>query len=267
MHWGLRMTELITEAQSTFDHLGWLANLIAIGTPAFGFAFFLHKYWAVIFGTSTFVKQTNNLITPKWHDSDSIRKIAEIAIVDDNPNDFPTAELRKAGYRVKTYKQVSLNDISSLAEYDVVFLDIHGIVKDDIEEGGLKLLPKLREANSRQKICAVSSKSFDPTATAFFRQADDVQKKPVNAQKCQDVIEALALEKLNPTTLATHLDIETNYLSAYKQRVLLEQLKKFAATTKPLSEMAAQVSATGKLSPALNYLLIDYVRVLRYAIS
>jgi len=256
---------VITEAQSTFESLGWLANFFGIGTPIFGICFFLYKYRAAIFGISTFVKQSNDLILPKWHDSDSIRKIAEIAIVDDNPNDFPTTELRKAGYRVKIYKQVNLNDIERLAEYDVVFLDIHGIVKDDIEEGGLKLLPKLRDANPRQKICAVSSKAFDPTATTFFKQADDVQKKPVNAQKCQNVIDALALEKLNPTALAKHLDTEVNHLSTYKRRTLLGQVKKFAATTKPFSEVATQITAAGKLSPALNYLLMDYTRVLRHA--
>lgn len=222
---------------------------------------------AVIFGTSTFVKLTNNQIVPKWHDSDSIRKIAEVAIVDDNPSDFPIADLQKAGYLVKTYKQVNLKDIASLAEYDVVFLDIHGIVKDDIEEGGLKLLPKLRDANPRQKICAVSSKAFDPTATAFFKQADDVQKKPVNAQKCQDVIDTLSLEKLDPITLAATLDNETKNLGIYARRILLGQVRKFAATSKPFPEVPVHITAAGKLSPTLSYMLKDYTRVLRHAIS
>jgi CheY-like chemotaxis protein len=218
-----------------------------------------------IFGTSTFTKLTINQILPKWNDSEYIKKIAEIAIVDDNPNDFPTADLRKAGYRVKTYKQVTLNDISRLAEYDVVFLDIHGIVKDDIEEGGLKLLPKLRDANPQQKICAVSSRAFDPTATAFFKRADDVQKKPVNAQKCQEVIDALALEKLNPSTLASHLDNETKQLNTYSRRVLIYQVRKFAASTKPYSEMSIHITAAGKLSSVLHHMLMDYMRILRYA--
>lgn len=261
------MSELITSAKSTFDGLGWLANLIGIGTALIGVSFFLFKYREAIFGTSTFYKLTTKQIKSKWHDSESIRKIAEVAIVDDNLNDFPIDELRKAGYRVKTYKQVALNDITRLAEYDVLFLDIHGIVKDDIEEGGLKLLPKLRQTNPRQKICAVSSKTFDPTATAFFKQADDVQKKPVNAQKCQEVIDALAAEKLNPTSLAAHLDKETENLSTYKRRILLGQTRKFAATTKPLSEMFTQIDEAGKLSPALSQTLWDYLRVLRYAIS
>ncbi len=261
------MSEFITEGKSIFDNLGWLANLIGIGTPIGGALWLLYKFRAAIFGTSTFIKLTNDYIVRKWHDSDSIKRIVEVAIVDDNPNDFPTVELQRAGYHVKIHKQVSLKDIARLAEYDVVFLDIHGIVKDDIDEGGLKLLPKLREANPRQKICAVSSKTFDPTATTFFKQADDVQKKPVNAQKCQNVIESLSLEKLNPILLATQLDKETSHLNTYTRRVLLGQLKKFALTTKPISEMVAQITAAGKLSPALSHLLIDYMRVLRHAIS
>ena len=261
------MSDLIANAISIFDSLGWLANFIAIATTLFGGYLLFKKYRVALFGTSTFKMLTENQITHKWHNLESIRKITEVAIVDDNLSDFPINELRKAGYRVKTYKQVELNDIARLAEFDVLFLDIHGIVKDDIEEGGLKLLPKLREINSRQKICAVSSKTFDPTATAFFKQADDVQKKPVNAQKCQDVIDSLAFEKLNPSTLSIHLDNETKHLNTYKRRILLGQVKKFAGSAKPLSEMDAHIIAAGKLSAGLSQTLMDYMRILRYAIS
>ncbi|MFH2139539.1 MAG: hypothetical protein ABII63_01955 [Pseudomonadota bacterium] len=262
------MTELIAELETTFNSLGWLANLFGIVIPVVGipsFFYGLYKYRMEIFGASSFEKLTKTQIETNWNGPLSIRKIAEVAIVDDRPSDFPTNELQQAGYNVKTYKQVCLKDISRLAEYDVLFLDIHGIVKDDIDEGGLKLLPKLRDANPRQKICAVSSKTFDPTATDFFKQADEVQKKPVNAQKCQDVIDTLALEKLGPITLATTLDNETKNLSFYTRRTLLSQVRKFAATAKPFSEMPSHITAAGKLGTVLEHLLTDYARVLRHA--
>ena len=59
-----------------------------------------------------------------------------------------------------------------------------GIVKDDPEYGGLKLIAELRKINPKQKICAVSSKTFDPTATEFFKQADNYKKKPMTSQEC-----------------------------------------------------------------------------------
>ncbi|MBI1887794.1 MAG: hypothetical protein HYS19_05405 [Nitrosomonadales bacterium] len=264
------MSELLTYLETTFNSLGWLSNFFGIVIPLVGIPssiYGLYKYRMVIFGTPSFAKLTKTQIETTWNGKETIRKIAEVAIVDDRPSDFPTTELQQAGYNVKTYKQVSLKDIARLAEYDVLFLDIHGIVKDDIDEGGLKLLPKLRDANSRQKICAVSSKTFDPTATEFFKQADDVQKKPVNAQKCQDVIDTLALEKLGPNALAAELDNETKNLGIYKRRILLGQVRKFAATSKPFSEVPVHITAAGKPSLALNHMLMDYTRVLRNAIS
>jgi len=257
---------MIDQVATFFNELGWLANLIGVGTPIIGAGFLIYRNRTTLLGVSSFVDLTTKLIVPKWQDADSVRKIIAVAIVDDNPADFPVVDLQRAGYQIKTYKQVSLKDIARLAEYDVVFLDIHGIIKDDIDEGGLKLLPKLREANPRQKICAVSSKTFDPTATAFFKQADDVQKKPVNAQKCKDVIDTLALEKLNPTLLYSCLDDETKEYGVYARRLLLKQVKDFAVSTTPVSELSEKISAVGKLDLALGNTLTDYIRILRHAV-
>lgn len=261
------MSELIAYLKTTFDGLGWLSNLFGIVLPLVaipGMLYGLYRYllpWVT--GTSTFEKLTGSLIKPKWKGKESIAGIAKVAIVDDSPTDFPVTQLQKAGYSVKTYKQVDLKDIGRLAEYDVLFLDIHGIVKDDIEEGGLKLLPKLRAANSRQKICAVSSKKFDPTATAFFKQADDVQGKPVNAQKCKDVIDVLALEKLEPAQLSRQLDDGIKHLGVRTRRALIKQIREFSISKSPISDAPTKLCAIGKLDPALSSVLTDYVRVLR----
>ncbi len=170
-------SELLFDIKTWFNEVGWLANAFGIGLPLLAIMLFIYQRKTQLFGLSTFAALAERHIVPSWVDG-LTKSIADIAIVDDNLSDFPVTELKKAGYRVKTYKQVGLSDFLSLAEYDVVFLDMHGIVKDDVDEGGLKLIVKLRSVNPHQKICAVSSKTFDPTASMFFKQADDVQKNP-----------------------------------------------------------------------------------------
>lgn len=189
-----------------FNDLGWISNALAIGTPVLGCAALIHKNRKRLFKSSSFAVSANSdLALSKWT-VEKAKAIVRIAIVDDEPQDFPTAELRKAGFAIKTYRQVRLADVEELGKFDVVFLDMHGIVKDDIEQGGLSLISNLRANNPTQKICAVSSKTFDPTATSFFRQADDVQKKPISSHKCKLVLETFINEKLNPNLLAPQID-------------------------------------------------------------
>jgi DNA-binding response OmpR family regulator len=177
----------------TANDAGWLANLLGI----VGF---------MVTCTAVFYRVVRPRIQPSRIDavvsrdfasrwSPSMAKAwARIAIVDDQPNDFPIADLRSDGYQVQVYKQATLSTTAQLATYDIVFLDMKGIVKDDPELGGLKLIAELRKTNPTQKICAVSSKTFDPTATEFFRQANDYKKKPLTAQECRSVIEAFLSE-------------------------------------------------------------------------
>lgn len=246
-----------------FGEAGWVANAIALFGPMGLLVAFFWRRLSPLFGESNLEVSVQQKILPIWT-VNSLRDIAEIAIVDDQPSDFPVAELRKVGYHIKTYKQVNLSDYRSLAKYDLVFLDMHGIVKDDVNEGGLKLIESLRKANPRQKICAVSSKQFDPTATAFFRQADDVQKKPISAQKCAEVVDILLGEKLGPKTLASNLNGQFNKFSR-GQKVKLVRL-----LVTPLGKNEDEIyrdaeRITGKQSEEFSSTLVDFIRVARRA--
>lgn len=126
-------------------------------------------------------------------------QIVRIAIVDDQPRDFPVSELKKSGLEIELFKQIKLSDIALVSTFDVVFLDMKGIVKDDPDYGGLKLIEELRTLNKKQRICAVSGQTFDPTATRFFKLADEYKKKPLTASECKDVIDRFAHELFNPT--------------------------------------------------------------------
>lgn len=217
-----------------FKGLDWLANALAVLGPIGVIGSFVWRWQRIRAGIPrSFTAYVDASARPMAIDV-ALKHVGRVAIVDDNIADFPVAELKRAGYNIKTYKHVSVSEFDVVSTYDVVFLDMLDIVKDDPTEGGLKLIQTLRNKNPRQKICAVSSKKFDPTATAFFKQADDAQNKPISAQKCVQVIDTFLSEKLDPCVLARELDT-TAALSSSQRRQLLIALKESASKKELLS--------------------------------
>jgi hypothetical protein len=247
------MTQLIT----FFNELGWAANLIGIGTPIIGLLWWAFSGRKRLFQPATFTALSKKSGFAKMNNEEK-KKLCKIAIVDDDPDDFPIAELRKASYSVKSFKQIKLADSDILAAFDVVFLDMHGIIKDDLEQGGLKLITRLRALNPIQKICAVSSKTFDPTATTFFREADDVQKKPISAQKCRDVIDGFLAEKLDSESLASDLDSDKDIEKIRKSLVLL--LQKLKSEKSNADNFIKQIKIHG-VAKKTELMLLDFSRI------
>lgn len=240
-----------------FRGLDWLANALGVLAPVGGIGALVWRWQRRRAGIpqsfTAFVAATlkSSLI------ADTLKQVGKIAIVDDNISDFPVAELKRAGYNIRTYKHVSVSEFDEISAYDVVFLDMLDIVKDDPTEGGLKLIQTLRSKNPRQRICAVSSKKFDPAATAFFKQADDAQNKPMSAQKCVQVIDTFLSEKLDPQVLARELDTTPELLSSERRQVL-SQLKQ--ATSK--KELLPTNHLPRELKALPRSLALDLSRVL-----
>lgn len=184
----------------------WLANALGILVPLGGLGVWLWKRPRRRQSLPSSFAQLAASTTQIPSSMTAVKATAKVAIVDDNLSDFPVQELRKAGFQITTYRHVSVSDFDGLADFDAVFLDMHDIVKDDPTEGGLKLIRVLRQKNPRQKICAVSGNQFNPSATAFFKLADDALNKPMSAQRCVEVLEAFLKEKLDAQTLAQSLD-------------------------------------------------------------
>jgi hypothetical protein len=199
-----------------FRGFDWLANALGL-LPIFAFLWFVFKWMVRI------CRPINiDSIVPKdfaitWSSSNA-KSVAKIAIVDDQPKDFPIAELKSDGYNLTSYKQVNLADIKKLSSYDIIFLDMKGIVKDDPEYGGLKLIAELRGISPTQKICAVSSKTFDPTATEFFKQANNYKKKPLTAQECKSVIDTFIQQAFDVSTVLENARETINGMP-YKRKV------------------------------------------------
>ncbi|PMS23053.1 hypothetical protein C0Z18_02190 [Trinickia dabaoshanensis] len=220
---------MLTKIINFFSAAGWLANAFSIGIPS-------TMFLGVVFGWIKFFRKKSNLdsLLPKGFATtwsiDKVGSLAQIAIVDDQISDFPATELRRGGFQIKTFKQVKLSDIDKLSSFDIVFLDMKGVVKDDPEYGGLKLIEKLRSSNPYQKICAVSGQTFDPTATRFFKLADDYKKKPLTAHECKEVIEQFAGEIFDPEKVLEHGRLAFDRLRRKTRINVVEAVRKFTVS-------------------------------------
>ncbi|WP_175912189.1 hypothetical protein [Burkholderia sp. BCC1640] len=225
------ISNILNKVIDFFASAGWLANAFSIGVP-------LAMFGMAIFGWIKFFRKEANIdsllskgFIAAWS-ADKVGGLARIAIVDDQLSDFPVSELRKGGFQINTFKQVKLSDIDILSDFDVVFLDMKGVVKDDPEYGGLKLIERLRGSNPYQKICAVSGQTFDPTATRFFKLADDYKKKPMTAHECKDVIEQFAREIFDAGKAVEHGRLAFSRLKRKTRINVVEAVRKFVASGK-----------------------------------
>ncbi|CDF83409.1 hypothetical protein PKB_2062 [Pseudomonas knackmussii B13] len=254
------MDEIISTISNWFQNASGLANFFGITTPIAGVAFALNKFLKQrksepsIHELSEIISHNQNRI--------NLKKIGKIAFVDDEIQDFPITELKKANYQISTYKQVSLADVTDLATYDVIFLDIKGVVKDDPEEGGLKLLSSLRKLNPNQKICAVSNKQYDVLATRFFEQADDVAKKPMTAQKCSDQIDQFLSEKFKLEHIEESITSELSRLDKGKRAAFLRSINELI---KNQNDPRPSLNLDRSAHPKLHEAAIDFVRMYRNA--
>ena len=97
-----------------------------------------------------------------------LRKKYKIAIVDDEIKDFPVEYLKSLNYCVSTYDTISLNEVNRLLSFDMIFLDVKGVVKEDFETGGAKLLKLVKKAKPSIMVIAVSSGKYQLNLNSFF---------------------------------------------------------------------------------------------------
>lgn len=200
---------MFQDIKTYFDGLSWAANMLAF-VPVFGVVVWLFKKWEKIvswFGKRKYLSIADH-ITSHLGSYRFDNKNVKIVIVDDNPDDFPLDYLRNTFGQVTVHEKISLSEASKLIGYDLIFLDMMGVVKEDPKYGGLQLIKKIKELPDSPIVVAVSGARFDPTAVDYFKTADDVLKKPLTEIKCEEVVLDLLKEKLSPHKSADVLDSE-----------------------------------------------------------
>lgn len=236
-----------------WDTLGWLANLIEILSAAI-------MVIGLVYAVSRKYRG-KNAIRSKFHNifgyiidnvgtvektSSTLLSSLRLAVVDDNPADFPIDYLKVLVGRVDVFTEVSLAEVSRFADYEVVFLDITGVVKEDLQKGGLSFLKKLRTLENSPLIIAVSSKKFDPTMTEFFKLADDIMRKPVTEIQCEEKLRNLISERLVPHSYAQNLDdiLQQAKLPASSRQELVQEIISFLQSATSQAVLAESLKRT-----------------------
>lgn len=201
---------------------GWLANFMTV-VPGIG------TIIGAIYGAYRFVKKMinsrndysniYNYVQDK--PTDKIIKNRKIAIIDDQPKNYPLEYLRKAGFNITVYEKVSLSNYSFISDYDLIFLDITNVVEEDLERGGFELIKRIRDELIDVVIIGVSSKRFDPTLTEFFKMADEQSKTPISEKDCENLIADTLEKHYSAKEIAINIDEIIN-----KSRVTHRQHKK-----------------------------------------
>lgn len=253
----------INDVIEFFRQQDWLANAFGIFTVLGALALIVWR-WMV---PKIWVPKIDSVIPSQFEETwttSNGKKIATVAIVDDQPRDFPIAELKQDGFNITSYKQVQLADVPKLAAYDIVFLDMKGIVKDDPEYGGLKLISELRKTSPTQKICAVSSKTFDPTATEFFKQADNYKKKPLTAQECKTVIESFIQQAFSASSAIENARATCLGMPQKRRRVVLHEFERSLSRRESVGSMDSALALVGVTSEERRVLGLLF-RMIRHA--
>ncbi|WP_143745616.1 response regulator [Massilia sp. KIM] len=197
------------DIKTYFESLSWAANIMAF-MPLFGAGFWIYKKQEKIvawFGRRkpVGVKDYMAINSPNYIFEN---KSVKIVVIDDNPDDFPLDYLRNTFGQVTVFDKISLSEASRLIGYDLIFLDMMGVVKEDPKYGGLQLIKKIKGLPDAPIVVAVSGARFDPTASNYFEIADDVLKKPLTEMKCEEVVLELVKEKMSPFRAADTIDSE-----------------------------------------------------------
>lgn len=143
-----------------------------------------------------------------------------IAIVDDELDGYPIRYIQNLGYNVRTFESVSFSQAEELSKNDLILLDVKGVVKEDLEEGGAKLIKIIKDIRPLLPIIAVSSGYFHTELNEYFKICDDSIKKPIDEYKIREMLGELKLRFFDENNIAELLcnDIESLQISNRKKK-------------------------------------------------
>ncbi|WP_304635533.1 hypothetical protein [Pseudoalteromonas sp.] len=175
-----------------------------------------------------------------------LRSNYRVAIIDDEIDSFPIDFINKMGFDVKTFESISFADSIEIAKFDVVLLDVKGVVREDLEEGGAKFIKILKEARSALPVVAVSSGKFQPGLNDYFKSSDAILNKPIEEFKIQELLNELKADFFDFEKLSSQLK---------------EQIRKLPVDNKLKSKLEVEVVKylSSKLPKAETFQLVHQI--------
>jgi CheY-like chemotaxis protein len=195
-------------------------------------------------------------------------KALRIIVVDDHPEDYPLDTLRRLGYSIVSVENLSLADIPTLLKYDCVFLDIAGVLVEDVKRGGLEILKRIKIPNG-PFVVAVSSKGFDIAVSEFFMLADQRLKKPIPAADVEGVIENIFAQRFSAELAASRIDqrLFSSLPMSRSNKKSLASILKYLNDGKDLSNLRSRLllmvsgDRIEKILTDIEQIRINYLRL------
>ncbi|BCV51078.1 hypothetical protein ACWAU3_20315 [Shewanella sp. JL219SE-S6] len=232
---------------------GWVANIIGIILGLITIA-------SIVFGIYKTIKKLYqeyrrdyssifNYINESSNWTEEKLKQRKIAIIDDQPHNYPIQYLKDAGFNIKVYTSVSLANYDFIKEYDLIFLDITNVVREDLERGGFELIKRVKDRFPNVLTIGVSSKRFDPTLTEFFRLADVQSKTPISEKDCEELIIQTLESSFSPLTISKEIDslISSTTISHSQHNNIIKQSIKLIENKIKNDEFCQKTSETAHL--------------------
>lgn len=135
---------------------------------------------------------------------EALKRLTRIVVIDDEPDSVPTDDLRANGYSVEYWPLIDAARLARLerGEFDIVILDIQGIVSPGFSDtgDGLGVLRRLKKANPSQTIIACSGQSYRIDAMDFYRNADATLAKPISAIRAMETLDGVMQTRIGVGT-------------------------------------------------------------------
>ncbi len=162
---------------------------------------------------------------------EALKRLARIVVVDDEPDSVPTDGLKANGYSVDYWPDLDANRLARLerGEFDVVVLDIQGIVAPGLSDtgNGLGVLRRLKHANPTQTVIACSGQSYSIDAMDFYRAADATLAKPISLIRAMETIDEI---------------LRTRIGAGYYWNGLVEMLRQSGVTEARIRKLEGEVA-------------------------
>ncbi|WP_417884529.1 hypothetical protein [Vibrio rumoiensis] len=156
----------------------------------------------------------------------NLRTDFRIAIIDDEIDSYPIKYIKDLGFSIKEYETVSFADSDILIKNDLLLLDVKGVVNEDLDEGGAKLIKIIKESRPLLPIVAVSSGYFQTELNDYFKISDATLNKPIDEYRIREMLNELKKEFFDVDCIANSIEdcIKKLELSPSKKNKLKKEL-------------------------------------------
>ena len=186
----------------------------------------------------------------------------KIVIIDDEIDSYPVEYIKKLGAEVSTYETISFADSVDITKYDLVFLDIKGVVKEDLEEGGAKFIKIIKQARRHLPVIAVSSGFFHAEFNEYFKMSDQTIKKPINEYDINQLISEIKAQHFDMSSLTKSLKKSIGTLNV-KQKSKLNLENKIVNYLEGNTSKSDTMECIHQVATTESGKLIDLVEIIK----